>query len=153
MEIRPFQAGDEAAFRELNEAWIVQLFAMEAKDLEILREPVANIIDLGGHILMAISDGEPIGCCAMIPKGERGFELGKMAVKAARRGAGVGRRILASVINHARGLGAEFLYLETSHKLPDAIHLYESVGFTRIPAERIEPSPYARSDIHMEMIL
>ncbi|MEP6717341.1 MAG: GNAT family N-acetyltransferase [Terriglobia bacterium] len=76
-----------------------------------------------------------------------------MAVSSAHRGAGVGRRILTAVIEYARGLGARELYLETSHKLPDAIHLYESVGFTRIPAERVEPSPYARSDIHMEMVL
>lgn len=151
--IRPFRAGDETAFRELNEAWIIELFALETKDREILTNPLASIIEPGGHILMAALGDIPVGCCALIPKGERCFELGKMAVHPAHRGAGIGRRILMAAIEYARNLGAEGLYLETSHKLPDAIHLYESVGFTRIPAERREPSPYARSDIHMEMTL
>jgi putative acetyltransferase len=151
--LRTFRPGDENAFRELNEAWIVALFALEAKDLEILRDPVANIIAPGGHILMATLGDEPVGCCALLKKGDHGYELGKMAVSALHRGAGIGRRILLYVIEYARGLGAQWLYLETSRKLPDAIHLYESVGFTHIPPERVVPSPYARSEVHMEMML
>ncbi len=30
--IRPFQAGDEIAFRQLNEEWITRYFRLEEKD-------------------------------------------------------------------------------------------------------------------------
>ena len=37
--------------------------------------------------------------------------------------------------------------------LANAVHLYESVGFKHLPPERVGPSPYARADVHMEMIV
>ena len=45
------------------------------------------------------------------------------------------------------------LYLETNHVLTPAIHLYEAVGFRNLPQERVTPSPYARADVFMEMVL
>lgn len=39
LTFRSFHAGDETAFRELNEAWIRQYFEIEAKDLEVLGDP------------------------------------------------------------------------------------------------------------------
>ena len=34
--LRPFQPGDEPAFRELNESWISKYFILEEKDREVL---------------------------------------------------------------------------------------------------------------------
>jgi len=79
-----------------------------------------------------------------------GFEIGKMAVAEDCRGRGVGRKLLAHVIERARQAGAKRLYLETSRKLPSAVHLYESQGFTHMPGPS-RPSPYARSEVYMEM--
>jgi GNAT superfamily N-acetyltransferase len=56
-------------------------------------------------------------------------------------------------IDRARSNGAKRLYLETSKKLPNAIHLYETVGFCHLPPERVKPSPYARAEVFMEMLL
>jgi putative acetyltransferase len=50
----------------------------------------------------------------------------------------------------ARALGATKLTLATNSKLPNAIHLYESLGFRHLPPE---PSPYARANVFMEMDL
>jgi GNAT superfamily N-acetyltransferase len=61
--------------------------------------------------------------------------------------------MLQYVIDQARALGAIRLYLETSTKLANAIHLYESMGFCHLPPERRVPSPYARANVFMERIL
>lgn len=150
---RSFQAGDETAFRELNEAWIRKYFAIEAKDVEVLSDPEKYILQPGGEIVMASLDGRAVGCCALLAMPDRCFEIGKMAVAEEHRGKGIGKKLLAHAVERGRELGAQRLYLETSTKLPNAIHVYESQGFTHLPAERIRKSPYARSDLYMEMFL
>jgi putative acetyltransferase len=149
---RNFQPGDEVAFRELNEAWIVKHFAIEEPDLQILGNPVAKIIRPGGQIVMAVMGGVAIGCCALIPTGPGAFELGKMTVREDCRGMGAGKRLLQATIDEALKMGATRLYLESNAKLPDAVHLYESVGFRHLPPERVKPSPYARSGVYMELV-
>ena len=153
LSIRPFQPADAPAFRELNEAWISQLFVLEGKDRETLEHPLEKIIAPGGHILMAFLDDRPAGCCALLLMEAGVYELAKMCVAEDARGQGVGRQVLLRTIHHARSLGATRLYLETSHKLPTAIHLYESVGFLHLPPERRLPSPYARADVYMDLHL
>jgi putative acetyltransferase len=153
IQIRPFQSSDEKAFRQLNEEWIAKHFNMEEKDHVTLGDPVGKILKPGGHIFIAVANGEPIGCCALLAMKPGEFELAKMAVAERHRGHGVGRQVLRYTIEQARALGVRRLYLETSSKLPNAIHLYESVGFQHLPPERLTPSPYARSDVYMEMLL
>ncbi|HVW08954.1 MAG TPA: GNAT family N-acetyltransferase [Bryobacteraceae bacterium] len=150
---RMFEPGDETAFRELNEAWIRQYFAIEAKDREVLGDPQLHILDRGGEIVMAVLDGKPVGCCALLAMPDSCFEIGKMAVSEEWRGRGIGRDLLAYAVRRGRERGAKRLYLETSTKLPNAIHLYESQGFRYLPQGRVQPSPYTRSDLFMEMFL
>lgn len=130
---------------------------MESKDEEMFADPQRMVLDKGGHIFLAertaADKWEAVGCCALLSRGGGAFELSKMAVAPSCRGLGIGRKILDHIIHHARLVGASRLYIETSHKLPNAIHLYESVGFTHLPPERIQPSPYERADVYMEMLL
>jgi len=153
VEIREFQTGDEQAFRRLNEEWIIRYFALEKKDVEALSHPRQTILDRGGRILFAVRAGEPIACCALVPTGQGEFEIAKMAVTESAQGSGIGRRVLLATIEAARAAGAARLFLETNHVLTPAIRLYESVGFRHIPAEARKASPYARSDVQMELIL
>ena len=81
------------------------------------------------------------------------FELSKMAVSPALRNRGAGRRLILAALDLAGHLGATSLFLGSSTKLPAAVHLYESVGFSHVPAERIGPMPYERADIFMDLIL
>jgi GNAT superfamily N-acetyltransferase len=76
-----------------------------------------------------------------------------MAVTPAAQGSGAGRAILTAVIEEARRIGARRLFLETNRVMAPAIHLYESLGFRHIPADRVQPSSYARSDVAMELFL
>jgi putative acetyltransferase len=153
IRIRQFRSGDAAAFRRLNEEWITRYFRMEAKDEACFADPQGTVLDAGGRILFATSGERCVGCCALIRTGEREFEVAKMAVEPSCQGAGVGRRLLLAVIEEGRSAGAQRLYLETNHVLTPAIRLYESVGFKHIDANRIVPSPYARADVYMELVL
>jgi putative acetyltransferase len=81
------------------------------------------------------------------------FEVAKMAVTSAQQGAGIGRKLLQAAIEAGRSAGARRLYLETNSRLEAAIRLYESMGFKHLAADRITPSPYARANVYMEMIL
>jgi GNAT superfamily N-acetyltransferase len=84
---------------------------------------------------------------------DKEFEVAKMAVEPSYQRAGIGRRLLHAAIEEGRGTGAKRLYLETNHALTPAIRLYESMGFKHIDPNRIIPSPYARADVYMELIL
>jgi putative acetyltransferase len=151
--IREFIAGDEVAFRRLNEEWIVRHFGMERTDEELLRDPVRIILEPGGRIFFAVQQDVPVGCCALLSTGPGQYEVAKMAVTESCQGAGIGRRLLESVIAEARAGGAARLYLETNQKLGAAVRLYESLGFRHIPAERVVPSRYARANVYMELLL
>jgi putative acetyltransferase len=151
--IREFQPGDADAFFELNREWIQRLFWLEPADLEVLWHPQTEILDPGGSIFIAARDGVRIGCCALIAMGHKEYELAKMAVTAAERRHGIGRRLIVAAIAKAERIGATRLYLETNHTLTGAIALYESMGFRQLPPERVTPSHYSRADVYMERMM
>ncbi|HTB98210.1 MAG TPA: GNAT family N-acetyltransferase [Terracidiphilus sp.] len=151
---RALRAGEDAtAFRTLNEEWITRYFVLEKKDVETLSDPETSILKKGGHILMAYAGAEAVGCVALIPVEDGVWELSKMAVSPARRGQGIGRRLLEYALEQARSLGVRSLFLGSSTKLPSAVHLYEAVGFRHVPQEALPPNPYTRADVFMEMKL
>jgi putative acetyltransferase len=153
--IREFEQGDESAFRRLNEEWIIRYFALEAKDEHSLRHPKEAILDGGGRIFLACepASGAAVGCCALIALGQNEYEVVKMAVTESYQGSGIGRKLLQHTIDQAEAAGATRLYLETNWKLAGAIHLYESLGFQHLPADRVTPSPYARAEVYMERLI
>ncbi|WP_294569879.1 hypothetical protein [uncultured Arthrobacter sp.] len=42
------------------------------------------------------------------------------------------------------------LFLGSSTKLGNAVHLYESVGFVHVPLSDLGPLPYRRADVYMK---
>ena len=153
LTIRPLRTAEDAtAFRTLNEEWIRRHFTLEAEDRRQLDDPFGVVIEPGGDILVAELDGAVIGCVALRPAGDGVYELSKMAVAPASRGQGVGRRIIEAAVERARALGATSLFLGSSTTLAPAVRLYESVGFSHVPAETLH-MPYARADVFMQMHL
>lgn len=150
-EIRELIAGDDAtAFRTLNEEWITRYFTLEEKDREVLGDPETMILRKGGHIYLAYLRGEAVGCVALLWCGNDIYELSKMAVAPHLRGQGIGRRLLRYALAQARGMGAKRLFLGSSSKLKNAVHLYESMGFRHVSPEDLPPMHYARADVFME---
>jgi ribosomal protein S18 acetylase RimI-like enzyme len=147
MEIVEFEPRHAEAFRTLNEAWISRYFVLETKDREVLNDPEGKIIARGGRIFMALKDGAPVGCVALMKMGDGGYEVAKMTVSEALRGSGLGRRLMQRCIDAGAELGATRLYLETNSGLGPALGLYRAMGFRDLaPME----TPYARADVFME---
>ncbi len=134
------------AFRDLNLDWIESLFAVEARDLEILNDPEAMILDPGGFILIAERGNAVVGSCALTPLPNDSLELSKMAVSPSVRGQGIGRQLGEAALQRAEQLGVRCILLETNRKLSAALALYAKLGF-----EEIEPedSEYVRCDVRM----
>ena len=148
MRIVPFDTRHAAAWRDLNAAWISRHFALEAKDVATLDDPRGVILDPGGEIFMAEdAAGTAIGCVALIPMADGGYELAKMTVAESARGTGLGRALMQACLDRAAALGAPRLYLETNSSLAPALALYRSVGFVDLPPTA---TPYARCDVWME---
>ena len=152
--IRAARIGDDlSAFRTLNEEWITHFFKMEPSDHKTLDHPEDAILRKGGSIYFVEADGIPVGCVALIPMENGIYELSKMAVSPTMRGLGIGRRLLEYTVEQARKQGIKGLFLGSSTKLKNAVHLYEAIGFQHIPAEKRPPSAYSRADVFMEMQL
>jgi len=130
LRIRPFSDDLASHFHDINAEWISAMFKLEATDRDVLRHPRENIIDAGGDILFVEAPGVGIvGTCALQKTGERSFELTKMGVRFEARGLKAGEFLLAAVIERARELGADPLYLLSNAKCEAAIHLYGKAGF------------------------
>ena len=154
LTIRPLETeADARAFRALNEEWISRYFSLEAKDRATLGDPQTTILNKGGHIYIVHLGEERVGCVALIADGDGVYELSKMVVAPHQRGLGIGRRLLEYTLAQARALGARSLYLGSSTRLKNAVHLYESVGFTHVPPEQLPATEYARADVFMRMKL
>ena len=92
--VRDFRPGDEAAFRDINIAWIERYFAIEQKDRDVLGDPQKYILGPGGAILVAADAGEIIGVVALMVIGDSSVELAKMGVSPAAQGKGAGRLLI-----------------------------------------------------------
>ncbi len=151
IEIVPFRSEWASYFSELNRQWIERLFVLEDADLKVLHDPQASIIDKGGQIVFAVADGVPVGTAAAVHGSGSLYELAKMAVAPSHQRHGIGERLGRAAIDWARGAGGTLIFLETNSGLTNAIRLYERLGFRH--AAPPHPSPYARSDVYMELPL
>lgn len=130
LAIREFS--DELAhhFHDINAEWIHAMFRLEGTDRDVLENPQKHIIAPGGQILFVEVDGLGIvGACALQKTGPTSYELTKMGVRESARGKKAGEFLLSAVIQRAKALGADPLYLLTNAKCAAAIHLYEKHGF------------------------
>jgi len=136
------------AFKTLNEEWIKTFFTMEAGDYKLLDNPEEHIIDKGGHIVFAILDHEVVGTCALVKMSDEPlkFELSKMTVSPKAQGKKIGYLVGQALVDKARELKAESIFLETNSVLVPAIKLYEKLGFKHMP---VSDSAYARCDTQM----
>lgn len=154
LAIREFS--DELAphFHAINAQWIRAMFDLEDTDREVLEDPRGRIIAPGGVILFVEREGlGVIGTCALQKTGPSSFELTKMGVLESARGSKAGEFLLAAMIERAKALGADPLYLLTNARCAAAIHLYGKLGF-RHDADIMarHGARYARCDVAMRFV-
>lgn len=89
-----------------------------------------------GAFLVARISGEPVGCGAIrrVPGAPADVaEIKRMYTVPAIRGRGVSRALLAALEEEAAALGFRRLQLETGLRQPEAVRLYATAGYDRIP--------------------
>ena len=129
--IAPERADSEVAQQLISEleAYLVPMYPAESRHGysvdKLLREGVAFFV--------VRCDGAVAGCGGVQLVGGEYGEIKRMYVRPVFRGRGLGRRMLEHLAAHTRAHGLARLRLETGIHQQDAIRLYESYGFTRIP--------------------
>jgi GNAT superfamily N-acetyltransferase len=97
-----------------------------------------------GAFFVAFLDDEPVATGAWRTKedvdvvleelgGTRAAEIKRMYVRAPARRTGIARVVLAHLEATAAEAGLDAMVLETGLKQPEAIRLYESSGYVRVP--------------------
>jgi DNA-binding MarR family transcriptional regulator/GNAT superfamily N-acetyltransferase len=99
----------------------------------------ADLTRPAGLLLVATLHGEPAGCGALRFHGDAPAELKRMWVAPARRGLGLGRRLLTELEAHAAAHGVRVLRLETNHALAEAISMYRTAGYREVVPFNDEP--------------
>jgi GNAT superfamily N-acetyltransferase len=86
-----------------------------------------------GTFLLAHRDGNVVGCAGMRRRSETDVEVKRMFIRKPFRGRGYSRGLLALIEDEARRLGFTRVLMETGLAQPEAMSLYESSGYQRIP--------------------
>jgi putative acetyltransferase len=96
-----------------------------------------------GRLLLAVEDDQPVGCVALRKLGDGICEMKRLYVRLEHRGKGLGRKLAATIIGEARGIGYKKMRLDSLTSLKEAAGLYQSLGFTEIAPYRYNPLPDA----------
>jgi len=92
----------------------------------------ADVEGDGTAFVIARLDGQPVGCGAIRPLEPGVAELKRMFVEPAARRHGIGQQILRNLEKMAGELGYVAICLQTAVRQPEAIRLYERLGYRRI---------------------
>jgi GNAT superfamily N-acetyltransferase len=124
------------AAREMISALDAELLALYPEDDTVhhFRLDTEELAPGRGAFLMALAEELPLACGAVRMLDSGTAEVKRMYVAPSARGRGLGRRMLEALEAEARRLGAGRLVLETGPRQPEALALYESAGFSTIPA-------------------
>lgn len=156
---RLYQPSDRQSFIDLNLAWIEESFSVENSDRDQLENLEASILAKGGRIVIAELDDQVVGTGAILPPhhdpqdGHNWLEIVKMAARKDLRGRGIGRAVLESLIEQAKEMSGDAIWLETNSDLKAATFLYEKCGFQHLTKDALWPTPYARCNLQMVLKL
>jgi GNAT superfamily N-acetyltransferase len=133
IEIRPTRFDDPVARRIVADA-LADLAARYGGSGDDTPVDGAEFEGPDGGFLVAWVDGVPAGCGGWRtrPGDAVVAEIKRMYTAPAYRGRGVASAVLRAIEESARGAGRRRLVLETGRRQPEAIALYEKVGYQRI---------------------
>lgn len=86
-----------------------------------------------GTFLLAYRDGRLVGCAGMRRRSDGDVEVKRMFIRRPFRRRGYSRDLLALIEDEARTMGFTRILMESGLGQPEAMSLYESSGYDRIP--------------------
>ncbi|KQS41116.1 GNAT family N-acetyltransferase [Pedobacter sp. Leaf194] len=122
-----------------NNADFIQLVALLDKDLAVRDGDEHafyaqfNKVDSIKRVVVAYQNGMPVACGAIKPLSETAAEVKRMFVHPDYRKKGIAAKILTELEAWATELTFEECVLETGRKQPEAIALYQKVGYLVTP--------------------
>jgi ribosomal protein S18 acetylase RimI-like enzyme len=134
------------AARALIEEYAAQIRSSMGIDLcfQNLNSELAQLPDMYGPptgcLLLAGSDVEWVGCCALRRLADGVCEMKRLYIKPAARGAQLGRRLTEQLLPKARALGYRRMVLDTLKEMTAARTLYGSLGFRQIEPYYLNPT-------------
>ena len=127
-----FDSPGVRALAEAQQAGMLELYEGEA-DIGPARVGAMFEPPDGVFLVVRDDDGAAVACGGIARFDETAAELKRMYVVPAARGRGLGRRVLVELEQAARDLGYARVVLETGDRQAEALGLYESAGYARIP--------------------
>ncbi|MEM9432894.1 MAG: GNAT family N-acetyltransferase [Pseudomonadota bacterium] len=97
-----------------------------------------------GSLLLAELEGQAVGSIALRPYDGKTCEIKRLYVRPTARGYALGQRLIAAILQAARDIGYRRAILDTAGFMSPAQRLYESFGFSDIPAYNDNPVPGVR---------
>ena len=160
MEIRSIDKLENTAqlqdlVREYLDHEVSELRALSGLDINV-DELVSNTFDhineylppTGGLHISIDGGGDLQGCVFLKMIRPDACEIKRLYVKPANRGMGLGRKLMESILSHARNLGATSVLLDTGVYDTAAQSLYRNLGF-----REIESYPEGESDPDLQPYL
>jgi GNAT superfamily N-acetyltransferase len=86
----------------------------------------------GAFLVLYVGD-EPAACGALRRHDAHDVEVKRLFVRRSHRGQGLARRLMSELERTAAALGYRRVLVETGLAQPEAIGLYESLGYARVP--------------------
>ncbi|MCC2312689.1 ribosomal protein S18-alanine N-acetyltransferase [Cellulomonas xiejunii] len=127
--VRPLVAADLSALDSMERT----LFGVSAWSRQMLAD---ELVGPGRTYVGAERPGGSlVGYAGMWFDG-RDVQIMTVATDTGYQGRGIARRMLVTLLEQARALGAESVLLEVRVDNAPAIHLYETLGFTRLGCRR-----------------
>jgi ribosomal protein S18 acetylase RimI-like enzyme len=113
-----------------------------------------------GALLLAFSDGELAGCCALRPLNVAAYpkaaEMKRLFVRPDYRGKGIARKLVYEILRMARAKDYDYVVLDTLNTMKEAQALYVLIGFRDIPPyyeNPIEGARYMLLDLRQASLL
>ena len=98
-----------------------------------------------GRLLLALVDGQPVGCVGLRGLDEEGVcEMKRLYVRPIARGLGLGWDLASTAVDAAREIGYRTMRLDTLSSMVSADAVYRGLGFIPIEAYYHNPHPEVR---------
>jgi len=92
-----------------------------------------------GELLLALCNGQPVGCVALRPLDELVCEMKRLYVQPDVRAHGIGRMLVQRVVEVGKALGYRAMRLDSLPSMTVAIPLYRRFGFRDVLPYRHNP--------------
>jgi GNAT superfamily N-acetyltransferase len=128
----PFDSPEAQALAEAQQAEMLGVYEGEA---DIGPPRVGAMFEPPDGVFLVVRDdgGTAVACGGIARFDHDRAEVKRMYVVPAARGRGLGRRVLVELEEAAAALGYRGIVLETGDRQPEALGLYRSAGYERIP--------------------